>query len=99
MAKRDQLKICPACGEVNPAVGVSCKSCFADLTGGRQSGFADQNALPHLHRLVKRIETTNRRLTQILLSFWLVVALFVVWTVIAGIAGVGGPGQLLRWPF
>ncbi len=99
MARKDQLKICSVCGEVNPAEGLSCKACFADLTGGKQAGHAGQSQLAQLHRIVKRVETTNRRLGHLLLSFWLVVTLFVIWTVAAGVMGVGGPGQLFRWPF
>ena len=101
MARRDQLKICPVCGEVNPAEGVSCKGCYADLGGGGGGGasHSGQSQLAQLHRMVKRLETINSRLTQLLLSFWLVVALFVAWTVVAGIMGVGGPGALFRWPF
>lgn len=98
MARRDQLKICPVCGEVNPAEGISCKACFADLTG-KGSASSGQSQLAQLHRMVKRLEVISSRLTQILLSFWLVVALFVVWTVVSGIMGVGGPAELLRWPF
>lgn len=101
MAKRDQLLICPTCGEVNDADHVSCKSCLGDLSGkpGRGGSHSAQSQLAQLHRLVKRVEITNRRLTVLIFSMWLIFALYVAWTVAAGIAGVGGPSALFRWPF
>ena len=99
MARKDQLIMCPACGEVNPAEAVSCKACLADLTGDRKSSSASISQLAHLSQLVKRVEVTNRRLTFLIFSIWLIFALLVGWTIVAGIMGVGGPGSLLRWPF
>jgi hypothetical protein len=49
--------------------------------------------------LVKRLEATNRRLGFLITSVWLIFALYVAWTVAAGIVGVGGPATLFRWPF
>ena len=95
MARRDKLKICPVCGEVNPAEGISCKACFADLTG-TGSASSGQSQLAQLHRMVKRLESINSRLTQLLFSFWLVAALFVIWMVLGQAGGLGG---LLPWPF
>jgi len=97
MAVKDRLIICPTCGEVNSSDNVSCRSCLGDLTG-KQSSHAGQSQLAQLYRLVKQAETTNRRLGFLTLSLWLIFALFVAWTVVAGIAGVGGPAALFRWP-
>jgi hypothetical protein len=98
MATKDRLVICPTCGEVNDSDHISCKSCLGDLSGkgGAHSG---QSQLAQLHRLVRSVETTNRRLGLLLGSVWLIAALFVTWTVVAGIVGVGGPGALFHWPF
>ncbi len=98
MARRDQLLICPTCGEVNPSENISCKSCLGDLSG-RGSAHTGQSQLAQLHILVKRLETTNRRLGVLITSVWLIFALYVAWTVAAGIVGVGGPATLFRWPF
>ena len=99
MAKRDQLVICPTCGEVNDADHLSCKACLGDLSGKGSGAHSGQSQLAQLHRLVKRVETTNRRLTGLILSLWLMFALYVSWTVAAAIMGVGGPAALFRWPF
>ncbi len=98
MARKDQLIICPTCGEVNDAHHISCKSCLGDLTGkgGTHSG---QSQLAQLHRLARRLDATNRKLGFLIFSVWLIFALVVAWTVVAGLAGVGGPAALLRWPF
>lgn len=98
MALRDQLTICPTCGEVNDAENISCKACLGDLSG-KGGGHSAQSQLAQLHRLVKRVETTNRRLSGLILSLWLMFALYVAWTVVAGVMGVGGPAALFRWPF
>ncbi len=98
MARRDQLILCKTCGEVNPADAISCKSCLADLSG-KGSSHVGQSQLAQLHRLVKQVEGTNRRLNLLLGSVWLIFALYVGWTVVAGIMGVDGPAQLFRWPF
>lgn len=99
MARRDQLIICPACGEVNAAENVSCRVCLADLTGDKKSASASISQLAHLSQLVKRVEVTNRRLNFLIFSIWLIFALYVGWTVAGRIMGVGGPGALLSWPF
>lgn len=98
MNKRDKLIICRTCGEVNDVENVSCKSCLGDLTGdpGVHSG---QSQLAHIYRLVRLAEGTNRRLAFLTASLWLIFALFVAWTVVAGIMDVGGPGTLFHWPF
>lgn len=98
MATRDRLVICPTCGEVNDAENISCKSCLGDLSGkgGAHSG---QSQLAQLHLLVKRAETTNRRLALLTASLWLIFAFVVIWTVVAGVMDVGGPAALFRWPF
>ena len=98
MATKDRLVICPTCGEVNDVENISCKSCLGDLSskGGSHSG---QSQLAQLHRIVQRLETTNRRLRFLSASLWLIFALVVIWTVVAGIMGVGGPAALFRWPF
>jgi len=98
MPGRDQLVICPTCGEVNDADHVSCKSCLGDLSG-KGSAHSGQSQLAQLHRLVRSVETTNRRLGLLLGSIWLIAALFVAWTVMAGIMEVGGPRALFYWPF
>ena len=98
VARGDRLAICPTCGEVNPADAVSCKSCFGDISG-KSGGHSGQSQLAQLHRLVTRVEVTNKRLTFLTFSIWLMFALFVGWTVMAGIMSVGGPGALFRWPF
>ncbi len=98
MARKNQLVLCKTCGEVNPVDAISCKSCLADLSG-KGASHVGQSQLAQLHRLVKQVEGTNRRLTLLLGSVWLIFALYVVWTVVAGIMGVGGPAQLFRWPF
>ena len=98
MAVKDRLVICPTCGEVNSSHNVSCNSCLGDLTG-KQSSHSGQSQLAQLYRLVKQVETTNRRVGFLTLSLWLVFALFVAWTVVAGIVGVGGPAALFHWPF
>lgn len=98
MARKDQLVICPTCGEVNPVENVSCSSCLGDLSG-KQAAHSAQSQLAQLHRLVKRVELTNRRLGFLTLSIWLMFALVVIWTVVAGIMGVDGPASLFRWPF
>jgi hypothetical protein len=98
MPVKDRLIICPTCGEVNPSENVSCQSCLGDLTG-KQSSHTGQSQLAQLYRLVKQVETTNRRLGFLTVSLWLIFALFVSWTVIAGIMGVGGPAVLFHWPF
>ncbi len=103
MARRDQLTICPTCGEVNAAENVSaenvsCKSCLGDLSG-KAGGHAGQSQLAQLHRLVKRVEITNRRLNFLIGSVWLMFLLYVLWTIAAGLMGVDGPASLLRWPF
>lgn len=98
MPVKDRLIICPTCGEVNPSENVSCQSCLGDLTG-KQSSHTGQSQLAQLYRLVKQVETTNRRLGFLTVSLWLIFALFVSWTVIAGIMGVGGPAALFHWPF
>lgn len=99
MARRDQLVICPTCGEVNDADHLSCKSCLGDLTAKGGGAHAGQSQLAQLHRLVNRLESTNRRLTLLIGSVWLIFALYVAWTVTAAIMGVGGPSALFRWPF
>ena len=99
MARKGELIVCPACGEVNASENVSCKVCLADLTGDKKSASASVSQLAHLSQLVKRVETTNRRLTFLIFSIWLITALFVGWTVVAGVMGVGGPASLFRWPF
>jgi len=99
MARKDQLIICPACGEVNAAENVSCRVCLADLTGDKKAASASISQLAHLSQLVKRVEVTNRRLNFLIFSIWLIVALFVGWTVAASIMDVGGPGSLISWPF
>jgi hypothetical protein len=98
MVPKDRLVICPTCGEVNDVTHVSCKSCLGDLSGkgGSHSG---QSQLAQLHALVKRVEATNRRLGMLITSIWLIAALFVLWTIVAGIMDVGGPGALFHWPF
>ena len=98
MAVKDRLVICPTCGEVNSSDNVSCNSCLGDLTG-KQSSHAGQSQLAQLYRLVKQVETTNRRLGFLTFSLWLIFALVVAWTVVAGIMGVGGPAALFHWPF
>jgi uncharacterized membrane protein YvbJ len=98
LARKDKLIMCPACGEVNDAENVSCKACLADLTGDKKSASAAVGQLAHLSQLVKRVETTNRRLNFLIFSIWLIFALIVGWAVVAGIMGVGGPGSLVRWP-
>ncbi len=98
MAKRDQLVICPTCGEVNNSENLSCRACLGDLTG-KASGHTGQSQLAQLHRLAKALESTNRRLSFLIFSIWLIFALVVGWTVVAGIVGVGGPAALFRWPF
>jgi hypothetical protein len=55
--------------------------------------------LAHLSQLVRRVEVTNRRLNFLIFSIWLIFALFVGWTVVAGFMGIEGPGSLFRWPF
>ena len=98
MPVKDRLIICPTCGEVNSSDNVSCDSCLGDLTG-KQSSHAGQSQLAQLYRLVRQAETTNRRLGFLTFSVWLIFAMFVAWTVVAGIMGVGGPAALFRWPF
>lgn len=98
MNRRKQLVVCPTCGEVNSPDNVSCKSCLADLTG-KQGSQTGQSQLAQLHRLVTRLDVTNRRLNFLIASVWLIFALFVIWTVTAGIMQVGGPTALFRWPF
>jgi hypothetical protein len=98
MAVKDRLIICPTCGEVNSSDNVSCNSCLGDLIG-KQSSHSGQSQLAQLHRLVKQVETTNKRLGFLTFSLWLIFALVVGWTVAAGVAGVGGPAALFRWPF
>lgn len=98
MIGKKQLVVCPTCGEVNSPDNVSCQSCLGDLTG-KQRSHSGQSQLAQLHRLVSRVETTNRRLNFLIASIWLIFALFVAWTVTAGILGVGGPGALFHWPF
>ena len=95
---RDRLVSCPTCGEVNSLDNVSCKSCLGDLTG-KQGSHAGQSQLAQLHRLVKQLETTNRRLILLTASIWLIFALFTAWTVVAAVVDVGGPAALFRWPF
>ncbi|HSG81153.1 MAG TPA: hypothetical protein VLC48_02805 [Gemmatimonadota bacterium] len=99
MARKDRLIMCPACGEVNAADNVSCRVCLADLTGDKKSASASVSQLAHLAQLVKRVEVTNRRLNFLIGSIWLIFALYVGWTIVAAIMGVGGPGALFRWPF
>jgi hypothetical protein len=99
MARKDRLIICPACGEVNAADNVSCRVCLADLTTDKKSASAAVSQLAHLSQLVRRVETTNRRLNFLIFSIWLIFALIVGWSVVAGIMGVGGPASLIRWPF
>ena len=96
MARRDQLIICPTCGEVNASENVTCRACMGDLQG---KGGHSQAQLAQLYRLVKRIDTTNRRLYLLIGSIWLIFAIYVAWTIVAGIMGVGGPSALFRWPF
>ncbi len=91
--------MCPACGEVNAAENVSCRVCLADLTGDKKSASAAVSQLAHLSQLVRRVEVTNRRLNFLIFSIWLIFALFVGWTVVAGFMGIEGPGSLFRWPF
>ncbi|MEE9132312.1 MAG: hypothetical protein V3U13_02010, partial [Gemmatimonadota bacterium] len=92
------LIICPTCGEVNDADHVSCKSCLGDLTG-KGSSHSGQSQLAQLHALGRKVDATNRRLRLLLGSIWLIFALFVAWTVVAGIMDVGGPAELFHWPF
>ena len=99
MAKKDRLLMCPACGEVNAADNVSCRVCLASLTGDKPAASASISQLAHLAQLVKRVEATNRKLNVLIGSIWLIVALFVGWTIVAAIMGVGGPAALFRWPF
>ena len=99
MAKKDTLLICPACGEVNASENVSCRVCLAELTGDKKSASAAVSQLAHLAQLVKRVETTNRRLGMLIGSIWLIFLLFVLWTIVAGLMGVGGPSSLFYWPF
>jgi len=99
VAAKGKLIVCPACGEVNASENVSCRVCLADLTGDKKSASAAVSQLAHLSTLVRRVETTNRRLNFLIFSIWLIFALFVGWAVVAGIMGVGGPGSLFRWPF
>lgn len=94
---KDRLTICPTCGEVNPVENLSCKSCLGDLSG-KGRGHSGQSQLAQLHRLVKRVETTNSRLSFLTFSIWLIFALLVGWSVLARM-GEGGPGALLSWPF
>ncbi len=98
MARKDQLVICPTCGEVNDLDNVSCKSCLGDLTG-KGTGHSGQSQLAQLHLIARRLEATNRRLALLTASVWLIFALFVAWTVVAAVMGVGGPTALWRWPF
>lgn len=98
MPVKDRLITCPTCGEVNNSDNVSCHSCLGDLTG-KQSSHAGQSQLAQLYRLVRQVETTNRRLGFLTVSLWLIFGMFVAWTVVAGIMGVGGPGALFHWPF
>jgi hypothetical protein len=95
---RDRLVSCPTCGEVNSVDNVSCKSCLGDLTGN-QGSHTGQSQLAQLHRLVKQLEKTNRRLGLLTASIWLIFALFTAWTVVAAVMDVGGPAALFRWPF
>ena len=71
----------------------------AELTGDKKSASAAVSQLAHLAQLVKRVETTNRRLGMLIGSIWLIFLLYVLWTIIAGIMGVGGPASLFYWPF
>jgi hypothetical protein len=84
---------------VNPAENVSCKVCLAELGGDKKSASAAVSQLAHLAQLVKRVETTNRRLGMLIGSIWLIFLLVVLWTIVAGLMGVGGPASLLYWPF
>ncbi len=98
MVNRDELVICPTCGEVNDADHVSCKSCLGDLTG-KGSSHTGQSQLAQLYRLVRAQEATVRRLNVLIGSVWLIFALYVTWTVVAAVVGVGGPASLFHWPF
>jgi hypothetical protein len=55
--------------------------------------------LAHLSQLVRRMETTNRRLSFLIFSLWLMFALYVGWNVAAAIMDAGGPAAVFRWPF
>lgn len=92
------MRTCPTCGHVNPSENISCASCLSDLTG-KHTGATGPSQLAHLAQLVRHAEKTNRRLGRLTLSLWVMFALIVVWTVVAGIMEVGGPAALFRWPF
>ncbi len=97
MAISDRMQICSVCGHPNDPDNVSCESCYADLSGNFK-GDTGPGQLALLTKMLGEARRTNKRLGQLTLSLWLIFALFVAWTVAAGLMGVGGPAEFFRWP-